>query len=207
MYVHTYSIAFARRERGHTQTHSDTHRHTRRYWGGAVTANPPQSRAPPGGPPAQGATSDQAPLRLPNPIRPLASSGVRGPALRALHPRLASRRCSTAGGAKAAQQRLTGAANSCPGTAPSLLLFQDETRAGVVGPKVPCVPTRCLLVFSRMSGRMHPGVSSCMLLALRCPLSRPTLPRVASAQSLTLARPLSHNERAPISEVTRISLE
>lgn len=46
-----------------------------------------------------------------------------------------------------------------------------------------------------------------MPLALRCPLSRPTLPRVASAQSLTLARSLSHNERAPISEVTQISLE
>lgn len=53
-----------RREHPYAQTHTDTHRHTRRYWAGAGASNPPQSRAPPRGPAAQGATSDQASRRL-----------------------------------------------------------------------------------------------------------------------------------------------
>lgn len=47
-----------------TRRHTGPHRRTRRYWNEAGGPNPPQSRAPPRGPTAQGATSDLASRRL-----------------------------------------------------------------------------------------------------------------------------------------------
>lgn len=177
MYVHTYSIASARRERGHTQTHSDTHLHTRRYWGGAVTANPPQSRAPPGAPPAQGATSDQASLRLQirSALSPLAGSG--DPPSEPSIPAWLRAAAPQPEGPKPPSSGSRGLLTPALGPHHPSCYSRTKPAREWWGPKVPCVPTRRLLVFSRMSGRMHPGVSSCMPLALRCPLSRPTLPR------------------------------
>lgn len=101
-----------------------------------------------------------------------------------------------------------GTVSSCPEAAPSI---PPAIPGRAVVPKVPKVLTRCLLLSSPgwrgVSGRMHTAVASCMPLALRCPMSRPTLPRLASAPSRPQARPLGHSERAPIQEVTLISLE
>lgn len=169
-----------------------------------MTANPPQSRAPPGTPPpAQGATSDQASCRLQirSALSPPAGSGD-PPS----EPSIPARLRAAAPQPEGPEPPSIGSRGQL---APVLRPHHPScySRSGGAEASVPCVPTRRLLVSSRVSDSMHPGVASCMPLALRCPLSRPTLPRLASAQSLTLARPLSHNERASISEVTRISLE
>lgn len=136
-----------------------------------MTANPPQSRAPPGGPEAQGATSDQASckLQIRSALSPPAGSGD-PPSLPSTPTRLRAAAPLPEGPGPPCRGS-PGAASSCPGAAPSLWLFQDKTRAGVVEPKVPSVLTRSLLVSSqgcqrdahrsrllRVSGLVLPGV-------------------------------------------------
>lgn len=114
-----------------------------------MTANPPQSRAPPGGPEAQGATSNQASckLQIRSALSPPAGSGD-PPSLPSTPTRLRAAAPLPEGPGPPCRGS-PGAASSCPGAAPSLRLFQDKTRAGVVEPKVPSVLTRSLLVSSQ----------------------------------------------------------
>lgn len=56
--------ARARASEARPSTSTGAHRHTRGCWRGAGVPNPAQSLAPPWGPTAQGATSDQASRRL-----------------------------------------------------------------------------------------------------------------------------------------------
>lgn len=116
-----------------------------------MTANPPQSRAPPGGPEAQGATSDQASCKpqIRSALSPPAGSGdppsvpSTPTRLRAAAPLPEGLGPPCRGSPRAASS--LGPHHPSGRTIPS----GPSKRAVVVGPKVPRVLPRNLLVFSR----------------------------------------------------------